>query len=310
MKHYTVEAEGAGSRLDIWLAAQMGVSRSSLERKFKAGQILINGNPARQHHFLKINDVVAVETKIINPSPAVVSSPSSILPEIEIIKETPEYLVINKPAGLVMHPAPAYTDITLVDWLLKHYPKIAKIGDDPERPGIVHRLDREASGLVVIAKTQDSFDNLKNQFQDRLISKKYMALVYGADMLDYGEINFNIERSTQGYRMAAKPINQSGKVAITHFNVEHRYHNYTLLSLVIKTGRTHQIRAHLSAFNHPIVGDDLYGGPKQRTQNQKFKLGRIFLVAVELGFADLAGERQDFAIALPEDLQKLLDSLT
>lgn len=309
MDQYKIEESAAGTRLDIWLAKQLGVSRSSLERRFKAGEVTVNEKPARAHYALKVGDEVLLRASVKPAAEAAASQSLDDLPEIEVVKETDEYLVINKPAAIVMHPAPAFHGLTLVDWLLRHYPKIAKVGEDPERPGIMHRLDREASGLVVIAKTQDSFDNLKEQFKKRTITKQYTALVHGSDLPDQGEINFNIERSSQGHRMAAKPVNQSGRTAVTEFTVTHRYHNYTLLQLTIKTGRTHQIRAHLSAYNHPIVGDDLYSRQKQRMLNEKFKLGRIFLVATDLAFTDLQGERQSFSIALPSELQKFLDTV-
>jgi len=236
------------------------------------------------------------------------------------IFEDDNYLVINKPAGLLVHGAPHIKEPTLVDQLLKKYPKIAKVGDDPNRPGIVHRLDKLASGLMVIAKTQQSFNDLKEQFQKRTISKYYTALVYGKIERDEGEINFPIERSAKGHRMAAKPStvkgekNEAGRNAFTEFTVTKRYINYTLIKVKIKTGRTHQVRVHMSAYGNPVVGDDLYGTKKTKEKNtrlrkkqEKLNLERIFLVANELEFADLKGKKKNFKINLPENLEKLLE---
>lgn len=226
-----------------------------------------------------------------------------------------DYLVINKQAGFLTHGAKHLNDTNLADELLKSYPEIARVGDDPFRPGIIHRLDKLASGLLVVARRPDSFDSLKLQFQNRTIVKKYTALVFGKIDQDEDEITFPIQRSSVGYKMAALPktvkgeANTSGRQAISEFVVVKRFINYTLLKVRIKTGRTHQIRVHLSAYGHPLVGDDLYGTKKTKVKNTKLNLGRIFLVADYLEFKDLQGEKQSFQIELPEELQNFLDNL-
>ena len=233
----------------------------------------------------------------------------------KLIKKTDNYIIINKPAGLLAHGAEHIKESTLAEELLNDFPEIRKIGDDPMRPGLLHRLDRDVSGLMVVARTSQTFDHIKSQFQNRTITKHYRALVYGRVDRDEGEIDFPIKRSTRGFRMAAIPktakgeITTEGRRAITEFNVAERYINYTLLKLNIKTGRTHQIRVHLSAYGYPIVGDDLYGTKKTRLKNKKLNLGRIFLVAEHLEFDDLKGERQKFTIALPEELDNFLKSI-
>ncbi len=233
---------------------------------------------------------------------------------IEIIADTSEYLVINKPAGLLVHRAHKEED-NLADILLKKYPEIGKIGEESNRPGIVHRLDKEASGLIVIAKTKDSLNNLKNQFKERKIAKEYTALVYGQiEKLD-DEIIFPIKRSSGGYRMAAMPIADKGenniskkgvRQAITEFRILKRFINYTLLKVKTKTGRTHQIRVHMLAYGHPLVGDNLYSTKKTREKNKKINLGRFFLVADSLSFYDLAGDKQIFTVDLPKELEEFL----
>lgn len=248
--------------------------------------------------------------------------------EPKIIFENDGYLIINKPAGLIVHGAPGITEPVLTDWLRTKYPEIGNVGDDPIRPGIVHRLDKEASGLMIIAKNQKTFDYFKKQFQKRRIVKKYLALSHGQISKEEDIISFPIRRSKDGYKMAALPVSSEtisdknkpnnrdrgtlraqdeSKEAITEFCVLQRYINYTLLDVKIKTGRTHQIRVHLYAYGHPLVGDPLYWTKKTKVKNEKIKLGRIFLIAYELSFKDSNGEKQKFTIEIPRELQAFLD---
>jgi len=247
--------------------------------------------------------------------------------EPEIISETIDYLVINKPAGLAVHGGGNLREPTLADWLVARYPKIKTVGDDALRPGLVHRLDKDVSGLMVIAKNNKSFLNLKNQFKDRAVNKEYTALVYGRVSKDEGEINFAIKRAKSGYKMAALPLNAEellsrqhpqnrdqgniaglfkARAALTEFQVVKRFVNYTLLRVTIKTGRTHQIRVHFFASGHPLVGDNLYATTKTKLKNKKLGLGRVFLVADHLNFRDLKGEPQDFKISFPSELTAVL----
>jgi 23S rRNA pseudouridine1911/1915/1917 synthase len=248
----------------------------------------------------------------------------------EIIFENDDYLVINKPAGLAVHGGGNIKEETLADLLLKKYPQIKNVGDDPIRPGIVHRLDKEVSGLMVVAKNQETFSNLKNQFKDRDVNKEYIALVHGKTVNDFGEINFPIKRSSEGYKMAAMPLNTAdllsrrqpkerdkgnldgffkAREAITEYTVIKRFVNYTLLQVKIKTGRTHQIRVHFHALGHPLVGDNLYFNKKSKAQNKKINLGRIFLMAAKLSFKDKNKETQSFSLELPQELDDWLKTL-
>lgn len=241
----------------------------------------------------------------------------------EIIFEDTNYLVINKPAGLIVHGGPGIKDEVLTDLLVKRYPALKEVGDDSLRPGIVHRLDKEVSGLMVIAKTNNAFENLKEQFKNRNIHKEYLALAHGQIDKDEEEINFPIKRARDGYKMAAIPFNSEkilnrehlknrdagnitaltkAKPAVTIFKVIKRFINFTYLSVKIKTGRTHQIRVHLHAYGHPLVGDNLYATSKTKAKNKKIDLDRIFLVANNLSFKDLGGEIKSFKIDLPAEL--------
>ncbi len=235
-----------------------------------------------------------------------------------VIHENNDYLVIDKPAGLLVHQPNKKSDApTVVSWLLEHYPQVKDVGDEPAiRPGIVHRLDREVSGVMVIARSQAGFNHLKQQFQDHGVGKKYLGLVYGQLMRSEGEINLPLARGPN--RTIVKPRgaedrDQRVKSAVTYFEVIKRYQHYSLLMIEPKTGRTNQIRAHLMVYGHSIVGDTKYCHPRwqKRTGFTKFiKSVRVFLHASELSFADLEGERRVYQSPLPADLQAFLDTLT
>ena len=230
----------------------------------------------------------------------------------KLIEKNKNYLIINKQAGLLVHGAKHIKEKSLVDFLLTDYPEISGVGENDFRPGIMHRLDKLASGLMVIALNNESFSNLKKQFKERTIDKYYTALVFGKIEKSEDEINFPIMRSSKGYKMAALPLtskgiaNFEGRDAKTKFEIIKRYINYTLLKIKIETGRTHQIRCHLSAYGHPIVGDDLYSTRKTKLKNQKLDLQRFFLVADQLEFADLDGEKKKYKIELPGELTNFL----
>lgn len=227
-------------------------------------------------------------------------------------------MVVEKPAGFLVHPTEAGEKDTFIDFVLKKYPDIKNIGDSPERPGIVHRLDKEASGLLVVAKNQKMFEHLKKQFQDRTIDKEYLVLVYGKMEREHGVIDFAIDRGKEG-RMVSRPkvdllklksirSIQPGKDALTEFTVEKEYGRFSLLRVKIHTGRTHQIRVHMFAYNHPVVGDNLYFNRKLIKKHEP-ELNRIFLHATKLCFTDLEDKKQCFESKLPKKLEKYLNSL-
>jgi 23S rRNA pseudouridine1911/1915/1917 synthase len=249
--------------------------------------------------------------------------------KIEIVGETANYIVVEKPAGVLVHPTQANEKDTLIDFVLKMYPEVGRVGDhhltpDPSplkgegefaRPGVVHRLDKEASGLLVIARTQKMFEHLKKQFQDRTVEKEYLVLVYGKMALEHGIIDFDIDRGKDG-RMVSRPKTnklsvakadkvQPGKEAITEYFLEKQIGRFALLRVKIHTGRMHQIRAHMFAFNHPVVGDKLYCNKKLIKKNEP-KLDRLFLHAARLCFGELGGERVCFESQMPEELSGFL----
>ena len=312
MKDFKIRQSEADQRLDVFLAEKLAVSRAQAQKMVKAGQIFVNEKIASAHYKLKDGDEIKIQS--VETQNLASLRENKKTPALQIIAETNDYLVINKPAGLIVHGGNGITEPTLTDALEKKYPALR--GDDPLRPGIVHRLDKEASGAMVIAKTQDMFESLKEQFQARTVTKKYLALVYGAIEKEHDEITFAIARSAKGYKMAARPANQdglpaglAGRRAVTEIFIKQKFINYTLLDVVIKTGRTHQIRVHLAAYGHPIVGDDLYGTRTTKELNKKLGLGRIWLHACVLGFDDLQNRRQEFSIELPPELKSILQEV-
>lgn len=309
-----ITEKNAGERIDKFLANETGESRSKVQKKIKDGLITINKKKITPHYSLKTGDVIDfLKNKKIEKELSKKKKEKS--PKIEIIKTTKEYIVVNKPAGLTVHGADHIEETTLADILLKKYPELKKIGEDPNRPAIVHRLDKEASGLMVIPRTQDSFDSIKKQFLHRTVEKKYTALAYDPIEKNEDTINFPIDQARTKHRMAALPKtnrgekNEKGKKAITQFKLIKNFINYALLKVGIKTGRTHQIRVHMSAYGHPLVGDNLYGTQKTKIRNKKLGVKRIFLVADELSFIDLAGEKQNFKIPLPDELNNILGQI-
>jgi len=329
MMKYKINNKGAEIRLDLFLAEKLpGFSRSLLQKIIRAGKATVNGKTALPHCFLKEGDEIFFPEKIQTPREKEKTAAKNrkaakaVIPNLKkiIIKDNDEFMVINKPAGIVAHGSADLSgsgalpdeakpgQISLISLIVKKYPEISSVGEDPARPGIVHRLDKDVSGVMVIAKNQASFLNLKSQFKRRETKKTYLALVYGRVEKDRGSINFPIERSREG-KMAARPANQPGKPALTDFTVIKRFINYTLLSARPKTGRTHQIRCHLAAYGNPIAGDNLYSTKETREKNKKLDLGRIFLVAVKLEFKNLAGEKLSFSAPLPDNLKKILSMI-
>ncbi len=289
--HFLVEPQNTGSRLDVFLAEQTGKTRSSIKNLIQNGGVLVNGKAASVHRFLKEGDEIDVQ-EISNHK---TQNTNKTHMEPTVIAETDEWLVIDKPAGLLVHPDAKQKTGTLVDWLLARDPRIGRVGEHPERPGIVHRLDREVSGLMVIAKTPRAYEELQRQFRERKTEKHYLALVRGRVRQEEGEIKFRIARSTSKARMAARPAQEKeGRAAWTHYRVRERRPNATLLDLEIISGRTHQIRAHLQAIGHPIVGDALYITSKS---NSRIKAPHLMLQSVFLSFDDpTTGERQSFSL--------------
>ncbi len=226
-----------------------------------------------------------------------------------VIAETPDYLVLDKPSGLLVHEADHHVGAdTLVGWLREHYPDVSGVGEEADRPGIVHRLDKDVSGIMVVARTQAAYDHLKQQFHNHAVEKTYLALVHGVPGKPDGTITFPLGRSRRNAgRMASQPVaTDKTREAITHFAVREQFTHLTLLEVQIETGRSNQIRAHLLAYGLPIVGDTVYASKRVK---QRVALDRPFLHSWKVGFTDLAGQPQHFEADLPVALAQLLDRL-
>lgn len=293
----------AGERLDKYLTETMETSRSQIQRLIKQGGITLNGKK------VKVGEVLSLGDTIFYPEVELtVSVKNGTAPVLDVVYEDDDLMVINKPAGLLVHEAlKDESRATVVDGLLERYPEIAHVGDDPMRPGIVHRLDKDVSGLMVVAKTQEAFDALKRQFQNRTTKKEYLALVYGALPKDTDTISLKIARSKEKGRMVARTGEQEGKDAITQYDVLKRFSTATYVSVRILTGRTHQIRVHFQALGYPIVGDKLY-----KIHSMKFReipLKRLFLHSHKLTIRLMGGKVKSFTVPLPENLQTLLRTL-
>ncbi len=352
IRKITVESDATGQRLDVFLAFRLKITRSQAQRMISGSLVLLNDKaPKKAGQRVRSDDKIEVlkisladgntiflkkdeEIKKLSLRPELTSwrlgfrraqssrgtrpRGNKEISEIEVISETPDYLIINKPAGLLVHQTEAGEPCTLASWLLKKYPKLKKVGEALGRPGMVHRLDREASGLLAVAKTQKMFEHLKKQFQERSVVKEYSVLVRGVVKKDFAVIDFEIDRGAGG-RMVARPKTdklkvknvdkiQPGKEAITEFVVEKRFARFTLLKVKIHTGRTNQIRVHLFAYTHPVVGDKLYFNRKLIKKNEQ-KLERLFLHSAKLCFRDLSEEKKCFASELPAELKNYLDEL-
>lgn len=323
MKHtFTITDEAIGERLDHFLVKNLpDLSRTKIQKIIKDKLVAVNGKLATVHRFLKINDEIVVEDlpeakslpkkkngAVRKLKPGVRQEDRSLWELIRIIDDNPDYLVIEKPSGLLVHPTDKGETNTLIDWVVSQYPAVKNIGEDPRRAAIVHRLDKEVSGLMVIPKTQEAFEYFKRLFKLRQIEKRYSALVYGEVKSDTGEINFPIGRSKDSEGLfAATPVASGlGKPAKTVFWVKTRYKNFTLLEVEIMTGRTHQIRVHMKALGHPIVGDELY---KVRGLRKKLPASRIFLHAASLNFNDPKGNEQKYESKLPPALKEILTTV-
>jgi len=226
--------------------------------------------------------------------------------KIPIIYEDQDILIINKPARLLVHPTTKGEKNTLVDWLIKKYPQIKNVGENKQRPGIIHRLDKDTSGLLIIAKNQKTYLFFKDQFKNHKIEKKYIALVFGKLKEKKGIITKSISRSRKKGRIQTTAPIGKRKEAITRYKVLKEYLDYSLLEIRPKTGRTHQIRVHLTSIGHPIAGDKQY---KFKRQLSPKDLNRQFLHANYLKFSMPNKEIKEFSLFLPEELIKVLKKI-
>jgi 23S rRNA pseudouridine1911/1915/1917 synthase len=288
-------------RIDRYLADQLPeISRSQIKALIDSGKVMLDGEVVGKAGVkLKTGNVIVIQIPDANHDGLV---PENI--PLDIIYEDEQVIAVNKPAGMVVHPSAGNASGTLVNALLAHYPPIRRVGEE-DRPGVVHRLDKETSGVLIFAKTEKSYKWLVRQFKSRDIEKTYLALVDGRPPTPTGRIEAPIIRDTQIRIKMAVGLRGQGKAAITEYFERQLFEAHTFLEVHPITGRTHQIRVHLSYIGVPVVGDTVYG-----RRNSSIDLDRFFLHAKSLAVR-LLGERapRRFTAPLPEDLQAVLDNL-
>jgi len=315
LQEFLVPTPAPSERLDRWLAGQLtDQSRSAIQRWIADGLVLVGGQTAKASQKVEPGQSVTLHIP-----PAVESALRAEEIPLAIVYEDDDLLVVNKPAGLVVHPAPGHSGGTLVNAILYHCPEIAGVGGE-KRPGIVHRLDKETSGLIVVAKNDQAHHFLQRQFAARTIHKEYLALLEGRIDPEKGRIAAPIGRHpVERKRQAVLPVDaqtgeSAGREAITDYETIAIYDtrlvsgvaaHFTLVRAILRTGRTHQIRVHFAWMRHPVVGDTLYGYKRQR-----LNLDRHFLHAHRLHFRLPSGEEREFVAPLPPELQALLDGMS
>lgn len=299
---FLIDEENTNTRLDLYLISEFSkVSRTKIQKAIKNGEVLVNNEQVKTGYMLKEDDLVTymkeddLETdNIINVEPVNLN--------LEIIYEDDDLLIVNKPKNLVVHPAPTFTGTTLVHGLLYHTKNLSNINGNT-RPGIVHRLDKNTTGLMVVAKNDYTHEMLSKDFSERKVIKKYYAICLGTFKNQTGTIDMPIKRDDNNRLLMA--VDKAGKEAITEFRVVEKYLNHSLLDIDLKTGRTHQIRVHFSAIGHPILGDDLYGPKKVYGDN-----GQLLHAYYLSFYHPIKKEQMTFELSLPNYFKDVIDSLT
>ncbi|MCX8053921.1 MAG: RluA family pseudouridine synthase [Armatimonadetes bacterium] len=318
-REFVVE-NGGGERLDIFLADRIeSLSRSTIRKLIDSNHVLVNSSPSRASYKVALGDRIRVTI----PPP----EPPDILPEeiaLDVVYEDDHIIVVNKPKGMTVHPAPGSRHGTLVNAILAHSKSLSGVGG-VERPGIVHRLDKDTSGLLVVAKTNQAHASLQEQLQKRTAERKYIALVWGETKFNQAVVDAPIGRHpTDRQRMAVikDTVRYTARDAITNLTVRERFVGFTLLEAKLDTGRTHQIRVHCAFIGHPVVGDPTYGGTTRSIPASYDKQGRRELEvlierlqgqalhAYSLAFDHpVIAERLSFEVPVPGDMKALLDWL-
>jgi 23S rRNA pseudouridine1911/1915/1917 synthase len=298
----TVARTAAGARLDRWLAESLpDLSRARIQHLIAAQRVTVNGVATKASHRLHGGETIEID---VPPLP-----PEELIPEriaLTVLYEDEHVLVLDKPAGMVVHPGAGNATGTLAAAALAHAPAMAGVGG-PRRPGIVHRLDKDTSGVLVMAKTRAAYDALTAQLSARSVTRRYVAVVHGRVGLTAGVIDAPMGRDPHHrQRMAVRPPGK-GKRAVTHYRVLERFPHFTCLELRLETGRTHQIRVHMASLGHPVVGDRTYGRSKGK---QPIASEGLALHAVTLAFLHpISQKRLEFTAAFPQRLERLLFQL-
>ena len=304
---FSVKEEDAGERLDAFLAHRIeGWSRARLQRLIEDAEVLVNGRVGKPSYRLRPDDAIEVE---LTASPSSTFAAENI--PLDIVYEDDDLVVVNKPAGMVVHPAAGVGSGTLANGLAFHFARLSTAGG-AARPGIVHRLDKGTSGLLVVAKTEEAHEHLADQFRAREVFKSYVALVHGQIEREHGQVDQPIARDPHNRTRMA--VVRSGRLALSIYRVRQYFTRFTLLDVELKTGRTHQIRVHLAWLKHPVVGDEVYGSGRDKTVSDPIirsriaQLNRQFLHAEKLRFRHPRTNKElRFSADLPAELGGLID---
>ncbi|MEE9524240.1 MAG: RluA family pseudouridine synthase [Thermodesulfovibrionales bacterium] len=300
----TVSPDDNGKRIDQFISEATGITRSQVQKMIEIGNITIAGFPVKKKHKVKQGEIITIKPL---PEHSEVLIPQKI--SLEVIHEDNHLIVIDKSPGLVMYPALGHSRNTLMNALANRCDKLATIGG-PLRPGVVHRLDKDTSGLVVVALTDEAYYSLQKEFKERTIEREYLAIVHGTFKKSPGEIDAPIGRAVSDRkRMSTKT--RHGKEAITFYKVISSFTNSSLIQARLATGRTHQIRVHFASQGHPVLGDKTYGRKTHiKIGNRTIIVTRQMLHAHTLGFTHPATARKmSFSSPMPEDMRRILDIL-
>lgn len=309
MKTFVVSPENKGQRLDQWLAKKNPeYSRSAWQKKINAGEVSIANKHATPHHILKEGERINIVIKKHTRTPKL--KPSELL---RLLFEDKHYAVVEKPAGWVVHAGTGKAEHLITEALAYQFKGKLSTAGGKDRPGIVHRLDKDTSGLLVVAKTNPAHRALVKQFEDRTVQKEYIALIEGHLFPDRGSIEAPLQRSKKHRKKIQISSRGEGRYALTHYKVKNRFEKpfpTTLIEIQIATGRTHQIRVHLEAIGHPVMGDKVYGNNSEAKGN-RIGLHRQFLHAASLKFRSPSTQKKvHYRSKLPSDLKEALTRLS
>lgn len=294
MKEFVVDSDAELKRLDVYLTSILSESRNFILKNIKSGKITVNDSIVKGGYLLKLNDVIKIYDLSVDNTVKAEDIP------IDILYEDDDIIVVNKKSGMVVHPGNGNHEHTLVNALMGHTDDLSDEGGS-ERCGIVHRIDKDTSGILLVAKTNRAHRILSDDFKNKRVSRKYIALVHGVIDNNKGKINAPIGRSKLD-RKKMCVTDENSKSAVTNFNVLERYKNATLLELILETGRTHQIRVHMEYINHPVVNDSVYG--KRKKINDYGQM----LHAAYLGFNHpITNEFMEFEVDVEQEFKNILE---
>lgn len=308
-KNIIVELSESDERIDTFLAKKTGITRSQIQKLIKIGNVLVNERSASQNHKVRVGDEIAI-TMPHEESEGLVPEPITL----DILYEDDHLIVINKAAGMIVYPGAGHSHGTLMNALAYRRRKLATVGS-PLRPGVVHRLDKDTSGIMVVALSDEAYYSLIEQFRHRTINRRYIVLVHGNLERDYGEITSSIGRSKYDRKKMSTRV-KIGKEAVTRWKVIKRFNIATLLEARLGTGRTHQIRVHFASIGHPVLGDRIYGRKievEAKVKGKgvvKIKFPRQMLHAETLGFTHpINGLYIEYKSPMPEDMREKIIEL-